>query len=333
MRKTVRSGLAALQRLWPLLSVLSLLGLAKGCAPGPEPPAREAWYEDTSVALGARIPPQPDFVAPVRNPARIASTFGPRIKSTESRDDFHRGVDFPGEIDDPVYSIGDGVVFRLFREGSRAYPNGGNTLLVRYPLRRPFRWLNGVEVNQIFGVYLHLNRFDVQPGQAVEKGQVIAGIGQTGTTRFTHLHFEVRLQTHCSLEYQRRHPKAECARYGFDPHVHPFHFIGGAGDGEKLIEEEQAGDRFVVTLRSERSNLGITAIEADGRVLDFDTREGFDATTTRRLDDMDRGWVRIRPHLLRRVHTHIRYVLEFPARPGYVQFTDLHGNGVRRTYR
>ncbi len=43
----------------------------------------------------------------------------------------------------------------------------------------------------VFSQYAHLSEFYVQPGQFVERGQLIGAAGATGRTNGPHLHFEI----------------------------------------------------------------------------------------------------------------------------------------------
>ncbi len=55
---------------------------------------------------------------------------------------------------------------------------------------------NSVEINHGGGIvtkYGHMQRWVVQPGQWVKRGEIIGYIGMTGRTTGPHLHYEVRL--------------------------------------------------------------------------------------------------------------------------------------------
>jgi len=83
----------------------------------------------------------------------ISSPFGPRIKESEnSRFDFHRGIDIPGNSGDDIYSIADGVVDRVFLVGSTTFPKGGNVVRIKH------EDTEGV----YFSLYLHLNTIAVR---------------------------------------------------------------------------------------------------------------------------------------------------------------------------
>lgn len=291
----------------------------------------DSTVSDTAVSDGPQIPAQPRYAFPVSRPERITSQFGPRWKSTEERYDFHRGIDFFGQLGEPIFALGDGHVHRVYPEGSKVYPNGGNTLILRHALRAPFAF-HGKTIDSFYSLYLHLRDFHVAEGEQVREGQHIASMGNSGTTRFTHLHFEIRLGTTCSLEYQRRNPQRACAAFGFDPHVHPFLFIDGAKRGEIAVSHDP-GDPYVVTYSASRADLDLNEIASDKGTLNFNTRQGIDAGTTKALDSFEYGWVRLRPERFSGRNKLLIYRLEFAEPPAFVQFTDIRGNGLRRDFR
>ena len=88
----------------------------------------------------------------------------------------HLGVDYAAPTGTPVKSLGDGIV--TFRGWQRGY---GNTVIIRHA--------NGVETQ-----YAHLSRFakSLKKGSKVDKGQVVAYVGATGTATGPHLDFRVK---------------------------------------------------------------------------------------------------------------------------------------------
>jgi len=99
---------------------------------------------------------------------KITSAFGPRKKR------YHYGVDIDLETGDCVSAAFDGKV-RIAKK-SKSY---GNVIVIRHP--------NGLET-----YYAHLSKLNVEIGQEVFAGQVIGLGGNTGRSRGSHLHFEVR---------------------------------------------------------------------------------------------------------------------------------------------
>ncbi|MCX7627314.1 MAG: M23 family metallopeptidase [Methylophilaceae bacterium] len=115
---------------------------------------------------------------PSSRPVDVAynsSSFGWRVDPFTGQMAFHEGLDFMAEIGTPVYAAASGIVTATERQ-----PDYGNIIKIDHG--------NGVETR-----YAHVSRIWVKPGQRVEKGQVIAEIGNTGRSTGPHLHFEVRL--------------------------------------------------------------------------------------------------------------------------------------------
>ncbi len=98
----------------------------------------------------------------------ITSGFGARRRG------FHYGSDIDLETGDAVGAAFDGRV-RIARK-SKSY---GNVIVIRHS--------NGLET-----YYAHLSKLNVEVGQEVFAGQIIGLGGNTGHSRGSHLHFEVR---------------------------------------------------------------------------------------------------------------------------------------------
>ncbi|MBN2032340.1 MAG: M23 family metallopeptidase [Deltaproteobacteria bacterium] len=105
----------------------------------------------------------------------ISSEFGYRLSPFTGEKEFHKGVDICNRSGSPVISPANGVV------ASMGTDSGYGNLLV---------------VNHGYGLitkYAHLDKVLVKKGQAVERGQQIALVGNTGRTTGPHLHYEVHL--------------------------------------------------------------------------------------------------------------------------------------------
>ncbi|MBO7489998.1 MAG: peptidoglycan DD-metalloendopeptidase family protein [Bacteroidales bacterium] len=108
------------------------------------------------------------FCFPTPEHAKMSSHFGARRRR------WHYGVDLAMPTGEPVYSAFDGIV--RISKWNKSY---GNLVVVRH--------FNGLET-----YYAHLSQRDVEPGDTVRAGQVIALCGNTGRSYGSHLHFEIR---------------------------------------------------------------------------------------------------------------------------------------------
>ncbi len=112
---------------------------------------------------------------PVKIFKGVSSGYGRRKHPFTGKKEFHRGIDYPGSKGDAVVATADSVV--VFAGYSKESGFG-----------------NLVILSHTFGfksLYGHLNRIDVKAGQSVGKGELIGGIGSTGTSSGFHLHYEV----------------------------------------------------------------------------------------------------------------------------------------------
>ncbi len=102
-----------------------------------------------------------------------SSGFGVRMDPFTRHAAFHPGLDFPGPRMTPVYATAPGrVSFTGVRSGY------GETVEVDHG--------QGVKTR-----YAHLARIGVRAGQHVEVGAPLGGMGSTGRSTGTHLHYEV----------------------------------------------------------------------------------------------------------------------------------------------
>ena len=108
------------------------------------------------------------FTWPTPWTARPSSHFGPRWRR------FHYGLDLALPTGEPIYAAFDGVV-RISKD-NRTY---GKLVIIHHN--------NGLET-----YYAHMSKRLVTAGQTVKSGDVIGLCGNTGRSRGSHLHFEVR---------------------------------------------------------------------------------------------------------------------------------------------
>ena len=107
--------------------------------------------------------------------AKATSAFAVRMHPLLQRLREHRGIDYSAPHGTPVRVVGDGVVTYAAWQGGY-----GNVVYVDHGSNR-------------VTLYAHLSRIGVQPGQRVERGQLIGAVGATGWATGPHLHFEFRV--------------------------------------------------------------------------------------------------------------------------------------------
>lgn len=105
----------------------------------------------------------------------ISSRYGERTDPFSGRRTHHDGLDFVGKRGTDVLSVANGVV--VWAGSSGGY---GKTVEIDHG--------NGYQTR-----YAHNDSLEVQPGDAIKAGQVIAKLGSTGRTSAPHVHFEVLL--------------------------------------------------------------------------------------------------------------------------------------------
>ena len=103
----------------------------------------------------------------------VSSRYGRRPDPFTGQVTFHRGLDFAARVGTPVIAPADGRVKRASRKGSL-----GLLLEVEH-------------ANGIVTRYGHLDEILVSKGDRVERGQLVARVGNSGRSTGPHLHYEV----------------------------------------------------------------------------------------------------------------------------------------------
>lgn len=107
--------------------------------------------------------------------ARISSPYGYRIHPITGVKKLHTGTDFAVSQGTDVHAADSGNV--IVAEWWNGY---GNCVIIDHG-------------NNIWTLYGHLSKINVQKGDNVKRGEVIAESGNTGASTGPHLHFEVRV--------------------------------------------------------------------------------------------------------------------------------------------
>lgn len=113
----------------------------------------------------------------------ISSAFGPRNYANSPT---HHGVDIGGDPGMPVTSATSGTVVKMGYQDPKNYGKG-------YGLRLY------IKTGKLVYIYAHLRtiKSNITVGTQVTKGQVIAELGNTGSSSAPHLHFEINDGKQC----------------------------------------------------------------------------------------------------------------------------------------
>jgi hypothetical protein len=104
-------------------------------------------------------------------------SFGYRKHPIVNKLIFHEGIDMSASIGSDVFVTGNGIVEKVIKN-SKGY---GNRIVINHG--------NGYKT-----VYAHLDEFKVSVGQKVKKNDLIATVGNTGSTTGPHLHYEILIR-------------------------------------------------------------------------------------------------------------------------------------------
>ena len=95
----------------------------------------------------------------------------------------HHGVEFPNPSGTPVHAAADGTVIFAGPDQEAIYSPWanfyGNLVVIEH-------------ADELFTLYVHLSKVDVEAGRKVFAGDQIGQVGRTGGAIGSHLHFEVR---------------------------------------------------------------------------------------------------------------------------------------------
>lgn len=114
-----------------------------------------------------------EFTWPVPGNTYVSSDYGPRICPFHGKE-VHSGIDIPASSGTPIVAATNGKVVLSSYNGSY-----GKCIILSHG-------------SGLFTLYGHCSKLQVNEGEAVTKGQVIAKVGSTGNSTGPHLHFEVR---------------------------------------------------------------------------------------------------------------------------------------------
>lgn len=241
----------------------------------------------------------------------VESAFGPRQQSSTGEYDWHRGFDVDGEdMVDSVVAALDGY-FYDYRSTSR----GGNIVIIEHrfaDFTADTVTFHGTTVTKFYTWHLHLWDDETAnngqstddlisgytEGDAISRGTpigILSNSGSSGGSPYApHLHYELRIGTNSSLEFQLNN---DTTQWGFDPHVNPMllfdpgstaqslsHTAGTLGHDDLTFTYGVSDDYTIFNHLSVLIRDGGDLSEIAAHELDLNLRTGFDATDVDLLD-------------------------------------------------
>ncbi len=259
----------------------------------------------------------------------IESAFGPRIQTSGGNYDWHRGVDIDGVLDtDLIVAPLKGYLHRYQYESA----SSGYTVILRHEMSdfgTPSLTLGGQTITRFYTWYAHLSDDGIDGngtgtgdqfmsayavGDTINAGTTIGILGSSGApanggTYAPHLHFELRVGTNASLEFQLANPGT--TQWGFDPHINPLVLFDPAtfapaaaaaySQSLELAAAPSSGHdlRLTYTVNADELPLlnrievrvvdSLDASVEKVQVLDYNQRLGYNASTTALLDSRDQS--------------------------------------------
>jgi murein DD-endopeptidase MepM/ murein hydrolase activator NlpD len=199
----------------------------------------------TATFLLAGCGTDPPVVWPVSgegtNDFPLSSTYGPRVHTDGLVYDFHRGIDIATPSGTDIHAIAAGKVVQIEATTSA----GGMLVQLEHQ-------------DGYFSNYIHCSEIDVDVGDTVEPGDVIAKSGKS-TNGFEHLHFEIRRPTDS---------KRDC--------VHPLDVLPYVDNGAPSLEITKV-DTTNPIAPSVTVKVDVPANELDLRRVSVETFEADDA--------------------------------------------------------
>lgn len=114
----------------------------------------------------------------------ISSEYGYRTHPiTGEKESFHGAIDIPASEGESIYAAHSGTVVTATYNWSY-----GNYIIIDHGVL-------GDTGDHLYTLYAHASSLLVEKGDEVRQGDVIAKIGETGSAKGNHLHFEVRLDS------------------------------------------------------------------------------------------------------------------------------------------
>lgn len=114
-----------------------------------------------------------DFYLPLKG--TITSNFGSRVSDNPIVSTYHTGLDIAANTGTEIYAAHSGIVTM-----AKMFSSYGNCVMI--------------ENGDLITVYAHCSSINVEEGQSIDRGNVIAKVGMTGNATGPHLHFEIRYQ-------------------------------------------------------------------------------------------------------------------------------------------
>ncbi len=132
---------------------------------------------DMAINKEKRLAARP-AIQPVRinDLTRFGSSFGMRFHPITQQYKMHEGIDLTADRGTKVYATAEGIA-------TEAEFTGGG-------------YGNKIVLDHGYGyktLYAHLNKILIEPGQYVNRGDVIGTVGNTGLSTCPHLHYEVHV--------------------------------------------------------------------------------------------------------------------------------------------